>query len=241
MTEPLAGSESPEALADAANLDAQAQDPRNPWRTLARRVVYANSWMTVREDSVIRPDGQPGIYGVVEIRPSVGIIAIDDAPTPAPAGAADGGARRQEAPEAGAALSEPRIALVSQWRYTLGKVSLEIPTGGSEAGERLLDAARRELAEEVGVAADGWVWAGSIDNSNGVTTDVAHIFIARGLSPLPGGRVRQGDEEIEVVWLPFSEAVARVLAGEITESVSVAGILRAEVLRAWRLRERASG
>jgi len=227
VTEPLAASEPPEAFPDPADLDAQARDPRNPWRTLSRRVVYANSWMTVREDSVIRPDGQPGIYGVVEIRPSVGIIAIDEAPA--------------AAEQAGAAASEPRIALVSQWRYPLGRVSLEIPTGGSEAGERLLDAARRELAEEVGVAADGWVWAGSIDNSNGVTTDVAHIFVARGLSPLPGGQVRQGDEDIEVSWLPFSEAVARVLAGEITESVSVAGILKAEVLRASRLRARASG
>jgi 8-oxo-dGTP pyrophosphatase MutT (NUDIX family) len=229
VTEPLAASETPEASPDAENLDAQGQDPRNPWRTLACRVVYANSWMTVREDSVIRPDGQPGIYGVVEIRPSVGIIAIDDSP------------RGASAAQDGAAATEPRIALVSQWRYTLGRVSLEIPTGGSEAGERLLDAARRELAEEVGGAADGWVWAGSVDNSNGLTTDVSHIFIARALTPLPGGQERQGDEEIEVVWLPFSEAVAKVLAGEITESVSVAGILKAEVLRSSRLRERASG
>jgi 8-oxo-dGTP pyrophosphatase MutT (NUDIX family) len=230
VTEPLSRSEPPEASSDAQNLDAQGQDPRNPWQTLARRVVYANSWMTVREDSVIRPDGQPGIYGVVQIRPSVGIIAIDDRPHDASAAQARAGA-----------VPEPRIALVSQWRYTLGKVSLEIPTGGSEAGERLLDAAKRELAEEAGMAADGWVWAGSIDNSNGVTTDVSHIFIARALTPLPGGQVRQGDEEIEVVWLPFSEAVAKVLAGEITESVSVAGILKAEVLQASQLRARASG
>jgi 8-oxo-dGTP pyrophosphatase MutT (NUDIX family) len=189
-------------------------NPRNPWRTLDTRVVYANSWITVREDSVIRPDGQPGIYGIVEIPPSVGILALDD---------------RDE------------IALVSQWRYTLGKMSLEIPTGGSEAGETILEAAGRELAEEAGVTAATWIPLGSIDNSNGVTTDVSHIYIARALAPLPGGQGRQGDEEIEVVWLPFSEAVARVLAGEITESVSVAGILRAEVARSFAVRARASG
>ncbi len=140
---------------------------RNPWRTLDTRVVYANSWITVREDSVIRPDGQPGIYGVVEILPSVGIVALTD---------------RNE------------IALVSQWRYTLGKMSLEIPTGGPEAGETILEAAGRELAEEAGLDAATWTPLGSIDNSNGITTDVSHIFLARGLAPLPGGQRRQGDE-----------------------------------------------
>jgi 8-oxo-dGTP pyrophosphatase MutT (NUDIX family) len=174
--------------------------PGNPWRTLDTRVVYANSWITVREDSVIRPDGQPGIYGVVEIPPSVGIVALTE---------------RDE------------IALVSQWRYTLGKMSLEIPTGGSEPGETIAQAAGRELAEEAGVAAATWTPLGSIDNSNGITTDVAHIFLARGLAPLPGGQPRQGDEQIEVVWMPFGEAVQAALAGTITESVSVAGILRA--------------
>ena len=178
-------------------------NPRNPWRTLDTRVVYANSWITVREDSVIRPDGQPGIYGIVEIPPSVGILALDD---------------RDE------------IALVSQWRYTLGKMSLEIPTGGSEAGESILEAAGRELAEEAGVTAASWIPLGSIDNSNGVTTDVSHIFLARGLAPLPGGQRRQGDEQIEVVWMPFGEAVKAALAGDITESVSVAGILKAALL-----------
>jgi 8-oxo-dGTP pyrophosphatase MutT (NUDIX family) len=158
----------------------------------------------VREDSVIRPDGQPGIYGVVEIPPSVGIVALTE---------------RDE------------IALVSQWRYTLGKMSLEIPTGGSEPGETIAQAAGRELAEEAGVTAATWTPLGSIDNSNGITTDVAHIFLARGLAPLPGGQRRQGDEQIEVVWMPFGEAVQAALAGTITESVSVAGILRAALCR----------
>ena len=177
--------------------------PRNPWRTLDTRVVYANSWMTVREDSVIRPDGQPGIYGVVEIPPSVGVVALTD---------------------------HHEIALVSQWRYTLGKMSLEIPTGGSEAGETILEAAGRELAEEAGLTAATWIPLGSIDNSNGITTDVSHIFLARALAPLPGGQRRQGDEQIEVVWMPFGEALEAVLAGDITESVSVAGILKAALL-----------
>jgi len=181
-----------------------AENPLNPWRTLSSRVVYENPWITVREDQVIRPDGKPGIYSVVEIPASAGVVALD---------------------------AHDQIALVSQWRYTLGKVSLEIPTGGSEPGESPLEAAGRELAEEAGLEAGEWMALGSIDNSNGITTDVSHIFLARALAPLPGGQRRQGDEQIEVVWRPFRQALDLVLAGEITESVSVAGILKAAILR----------
>lgn len=174
----------------------------NPWRTLGSRVVYRNSWIVLREDTVIRPDGDDGIYSVVEIRPSCGVVAISD----------DG-----------------QIALVSQWRYVHGKMSLEIPTGGSDPGETPLAAAKRELAEETGLAAASWTELGAIDNSNGVTTDVSHMFLARDLSATV--QERQGDERIELVWLPFADAVARVMSGEITESVSVAAILKAEMLR----------
>src|SRR5580704_3550286 len=105
----------------------------NPWRTLSSRTIYQNPWLTLREDKVIRPDGAEGIYSVVEIRPSCGIVAIDE---------------------------DDRIALVGQWRYVHDRYSLEIPTGGSEQGETPLDAAKRELTEETGLTAKAWTALG---------------------------------------------------------------------------------
>ena len=158
--------------------------------------------MVLREDKVIRPDGAEGIYGVVEMPPSCGIVAIDD---------------------------RDQIAMVSQWRYTLGKMSVEIPTGGAAHGELPLDAAKRELIEETGLRAVSWTPLGTIDNSNGITTDVAHMFLAQQLSTGPMNL--QGDEQLELHWMNFADAVNSVMAGEVTESVSVAAILKTELLR----------
>ena len=175
---------------------------QNPWHTLSSRTIYRNSWLSLREDKVIRPDGAEGIYSVVELRPSCGIVAISD---------------------------DDQIALVGQWRYVHGKYSLEIPTGGSEHDETPLAAAKRELLEETGLSAEVWTGLGSIDNSNGATTDVAHLFLARTLTA--GPPVPQGDEQVELRWMSFADALLSVMNGEITESVSVAAILKVELLR----------
>jgi 8-oxo-dGTP pyrophosphatase MutT (NUDIX family) len=175
----------------------------NPWRTLASRVVYANSWVRLREDTVIRPDGREGIYGVVEISPAVGIVAISDG---------------------------DEVALVTQWRYTLDKMSTEIPTGGSHASDQdMLAAAKRELREETGLSASTWRELGTIDSCNGVTDDVGHMFLATGLRA--GADAQDPEEQLVLSWLPFDQVVAAVLAGEITEAVSVAAILKVELLR----------
>jgi 8-oxo-dGTP pyrophosphatase MutT (NUDIX family) len=171
----------------------------NPWKTLASRVVYENAWVRLREDAVVRPDGKQGIYGVVELRPSVGVVALN---------------------------GEREIVLVGQWRYPLGRYSWEIPRGGSGVGESdLLAVAQRELREETGVEARRWQRLGAVDLNNGVTDDVEHLFLA---TEVECGETRPDpEEELAVRWVPFATAVQMALGGEITEVCTVAAILMA--------------
>ncbi len=177
---------------------------KNPWKALASRIAYENPWIRVREDEVIRPDGGAGIYGVVEIRPSVGIVALND---------------------------QDEIVLVGQWRYAPNHYSWEIPRGGSHPGETdMLAVAKRELAEEAGLEAKHWESLGAVDVCNGVTDDVQSLYIATGLTPT--AMRLDPEEEIVVEWKPFQEAVEMALDGRITEVCSIAAILKVALLRA---------
>jgi 8-oxo-dGTP pyrophosphatase MutT (NUDIX family) len=172
--------------------------PRNPWTTLKSRIAYANDWLRIREDDVLRPDGKPGLYGVVEIRPSVGILALNE---------------------------QNEVALVGQWRYPVGRYGWEIVRGGSSEGETdMLAVARRELREETGYEAAQWSPLGPVDVCNGVTSDVQHLFVARDLSF--HGVHLDPVEEIETRWAPFDQVVRMALDGGITEVCSVAAVLR---------------
>ncbi len=176
---------------------------QNPWKTLSSRSAYENAWLRVREDQVIRPDGQPGIYGVIEIKPSVGIVALNE---------------RDE------------IVLVGQWRYTVNRHSWEIPRGGSRADETdIQSAAARELAEEAGVIAAHWQPLGKVDVGNGVLDDVQSLYLATGLSATKTNF--DPEEDITIVWKPFDEAVKMAMDGTITEVCSIAAILHVALLR----------
>jgi len=170
----------------------------------SRRVAYENAWITVWHDEVSRPDGSPGIYGVVHFENlAAGVLAFDD---------------------------EDRIVLVGQHRYTLDRGSWEIPEGGVPPTETPLQGIQRELREETGLEATGWREIGRLDLSNSITDEVAVLFVATDLHH--GQATPEPTESIATRWVPFDQAVTMVRDGEITDAMSVAAILRIALDRA---------
>lgn len=170
------------------------------WVTHRSRTVYENRWISVREDEVTGPAGE-GIYGVMTVRqPAVFIVAVDD---------------------------EERVCLVTLERYTTGR-SIEIPAGGTD-GEEPAAAARRELREETGLEADTLEEIGFMYALNGICDAPEHVFLARGLRRADAAPT-QHEEGIEAVsWLPFTDVLAMVARGEITDGESVAALMYAAI------------
>ncbi len=164
-----------------------------PWTRHERRVGYRNPWITVWHDDVTRPDGEPGIYGVVHFENSaVGVLALDE---------------------------QDRVVLVGQHRYAFDELSWEIPEGGSPPGEDSLEGAKRELLEETGLTARSWREVGRWQLSNSVTDEAAVTYLATDLEQ--GEAQPEGSEELEVKWVPFDGAMAMVRTGEMTDALSV--------------------
>lgn len=159
--------------------------------------MYENAWIKVEHRDVITPTGTPGIYGVVRFKnKAIGIVPVDD---------------------------NGYIYLVGQFRYPLGEYSWEIPEGGGLLEHDPLDAAKRELKEETGLVATFWERIGRIHTSNSVTDEEGFIYLARGLSQEQAAP--EETEDLQVRRLPLRDAVDMVMNGEITDSLSMCGIL----------------
>lgn len=179
----------------------------NPWQTLASREIYSNPWIAVREDSVVRPDGAFGIYGVVHMQnKAVAVVPID---------------------------AEGYIYLVGQYRYTLNCYSWELPEGGcaAEDNEATEAAARRELLEETGLQAACWQLLGRAHLSNSVTDEEAFLYLATDLTQ--GKAQPEGTEKLQIKRVPFAQALQMVLDGEITDGLSIIGITRYALMQSF--------
>ena len=124
----------------------------------------------------------------------------------------------------------PRFAngdtvLVRQWRHAWNLSSWEVPAGTSSAGEDPLDCARRELAEETGLVAERYTSLGIVHGA-AILTGLAHLFLAEELTE--STRTPEAyEQDMEVLRLPFSEALSAALDGQIVHSGSVTALCRA--------------
>lgn len=178
--------------------------PESPWRTVGSHEVYRNPWLTVTEYDVLRPDGERGVYGVVDPGPNVTIVALEDDET------------------------NETIWLIREFSYPLQRARWILPTGRVEPGEDPLWAAQRELAEEVGLYAAAWQSLGAFPLSGGVSTQMSHVYLARELHR--GAAAPEGTELIEARQMPLHLAYAACLDGTISDAPVVLAIWRAWAL-----------
>jgi len=177
-------------------------ETKNPWKTLNVTEVYDNPWIHVDEHDVINTSGNPGIYGKVHFKNlACGIIPLDDDET----------------------------WIVGQYRYTLDRYSWEIPMGGVPVGTDPLAGAQRELKEETGLTAERWQPILNVHLSNSITDEAGIVYVAEDLTH--GEPEFDDTEQIEIKRLPFDDVVRMVNDGEITDALSVAGILKLAAMR----------
>jgi 8-oxo-dGTP pyrophosphatase MutT (NUDIX family) len=170
----------------------------NPWKTKSKAVIYQNPWIKLEEHQVVIPSGKDGIYGKVIFKnKALAIIPVDE---------------------------ELNTWLVGQFRYTLNEYSWEIPMGGGPLEMDILDSAKRELREETGLSAKKWTQIMRIHTSNSVTDEEGFIFLAEELTE--GETEFEETEQLQIIKLPLKEAIQKVMNGEITDAISIAGLLK---------------
>jgi 8-oxo-dGTP pyrophosphatase MutT (NUDIX family) len=174
----------------------------NPWTILSSSEKYDNPWITVTEHQILNPKGGEGIYGTVHFKNiAIGIIVLDE---------------------------DHNTWLVGQYRFPLNTYSWEIPEGGGLLAVDPLESAKRELKEETGLIARKWTIIQKMHLSNSVSDELAIIYLATDL--IEGESNPEETEDLRILKLPFEEAYTLLLSGKITDSISVAAILKIKLM-----------
>lgn len=164
-------------------------------QTSTRR-VYANDWMTVREDGIRRPDGTEGIYGVVD-KPTYALVV----------------------PRA----DDGRLHLVEQYRYPVGARRWEFPAGTApeRAEQDPAELAVRELVEETGLSAASMTLLGTLDVAPGMSSQRGHVYLATGLTVGEPRREHQ-EQDMRSAWFTAVELEEATVRGAITDAQTLA-------------------
>ena len=179
-----------------------AADEQDPWTTLSSRIAYSNPWIEVEERRVLTPAGGPGLYGIVRFRRlAIGVLPIE---------------------------RDGSVWLVGQWRVPLDLYSWEMPEGGGDRDVAPEESARRELKEETGLSAGALREVLRMHLSNSVSDELAICYLATDL--VAGEAEPEETEQLKLRRIPFARALAEALDGRITDSLTVATLLRAHHL-----------
>lgn len=175
---------------------------KNPWTTLSKVVVYDNKWITLTHEEVITPGGTKGIYGKAHFKNyAIGIVPID---------------------------VNGNTYLVGQYRYPLDEYSWEIPEGGGLLEDDILESAKRELKEEVGLLANKWTQIALTNTSNSVTNELAILFVAQDLTVTEAAP--DDTEQLQIKKLSLTSAFEMAMNGEIKDAMSLVALLKLKIL-----------
>ena len=177
------------------------RDGDGRFTVLATQRPYTGKIVTVRIDQVAMPGGGSASREVVEHMRAVGVVAVDD---------------------------DRRVVLIEQYRHPFRRRLWELPAGLMDVdGEPPVSCARRELAEEAGLAADRWSVLVDLATSPGFCSEAIRVYLAQGLRPVPAPPPEDEEADLRVVRVPLDEAVDAALAGRIVNATAVAGLLAA--------------
>jgi ADP-ribose pyrophosphatase len=175
-----------------------------PFRTLSSDIAWACPWYRVRRDEIITPDGQPGVYHVIEKPDAVWIVPL---------------------------TTDGRVVLVDQYRYTVDEWCWEVPAGSVKPGQTIEEAAREELREEIGGTSEAFSYIGRFYLANGICNEVGHIYLATDVTL--DAPHHEAAEVMDVHLFPVEEALRMAYNGQISDGPSVMALLLcAERLRA---------
>lgn len=176
---------------------------RTYWRTVSSGMLFTSRWYNLRQDSVALPGGAEISYTWMEHPGCAVIVPLTEA---------------------------GEVMMLRQYRYTVNEICLELPAGGRNPEDTDPAAcAARELGEELGLAAQRWTALGSFYAMMGVSNVEAFCYLAEDLRPVPANLDHTEQEAgLELVTIPFKEAVEMCYSGKIKDGLSIIALLRAE-------------
>lgn len=179
--------------------DADGNERTAPFQTVESQVVWSCPWFSVRRDEIVLPDGQPGVYNVVQHPGAVWVVPVTAA---------------------------GEVLLIRHYRYAVDDWCWEVPAGGIREGQTPFEVAREELKQEVGAEAAKWEYIGQFYASNGISNEVGHAFLATGV--VQGTTGHEPAEVMEIYPTPVAETMAMARRGEITDGPSALALFLCE-------------